>query len=360
MKRAGIQIGLIFSAGLQLSGCAPHLGPPAPGAVLKTVAESPRQWTGVAVNRQGRLFVNFPRWSETVPVSVAEVTALREIRPYPDSKWNRWEPGLDPRQHFICVQSVYIDDDEMLWVLDPANPRFEGVVPGGPKLVKIDPATDQVRAVFPFSPEIAPPSSYLNDVRVDTVRKVAYLTDSGTGALVVTDLKSGRSRRLLADHPSTKSEGRPVVIDGRKWLRDGKTPDIHADGIGLDPQREYLYYHALTARDLYRIHTRWLRDEHLSPEELRKKVEWVAETGPVDGIMFDPQGRLYLSDLEGQAIRRLERSGAIVTIVQDERLNWPDTFAVSAAGEVFVTTSQISYGTDPPAPYRVFRVSSEE
>ena len=33
----------------------------------------PRQATGVAVSPTGRVFVNFPRWEQDVPISVAEV-----------------------------------------------------------------------------------------------------------------------------------------------------------------------------------------------------------------------------------------------------------------------------------------------
>ena len=76
-----------------------------------------------------------------------------------------------------------------------------GVVPDGPKLIKIDLQNDQTVQKISFNQEIAPIGSYLNDVRVDTDRNYAYLTDSGEGAIVVVNLNTGHSRRLLHDHP---------------------------------------------------------------------------------------------------------------------------------------------------------------
>jgi hypothetical protein len=47
--------------------------------------------TGVAVSREGRIFVNFPRWSPNVLVSVAEIISGGETKPFPDAEWNRWD-----------------------------------------------------------------------------------------------------------------------------------------------------------------------------------------------------------------------------------------------------------------------------
>lgn len=326
------------------------------GGRLRSVAESDRRWTGVAVSREGRIFVNYPRWSDDVPVSVAEVTGFRTIRPYPDAEWNRWDPSRDPATRFVCVQSVVVDDRNRLWILDPANPRFAGVVPGGPKLVEADPETGKVARTILFPPEIALENSYLNDLRIDTRREVAYITDSGIGAIVVVDLAAGRSRRLLSDHPSTKSEGIVLTIGGKPWLRGGKPMDVHADGIALTPDGEYLYYQALTGRHLYRIATRWLRHEYLDPKELGAKVETVGETGAADGILFDSDGSLYLSALEHDAVRRLTPDGRLETVVQDPHLSWPDSFALTPEGDLLVTTTQIHLGDHPPEPYRILRV----
>ena len=57
-------------------------------------------------------------------------------KPFPDEAWNA--KAGPPAQRWICVQSVVVDDQDALWVLDPTSPKTEAVVEGGPKLVKID------------------------------------------------------------------------------------------------------------------------------------------------------------------------------------------------------------------------------
>ena len=57
---------------------------------LEEVAKFDHQVTGVTVSEDGRIFVNFPRWSEDVPVPVAEVKQDGSIAPYPNDEWNAW------------------------------------------------------------------------------------------------------------------------------------------------------------------------------------------------------------------------------------------------------------------------------
>jgi hypothetical protein len=137
---------------------------------LKKVATFEHQVTGVTVGKNDRIFVNFPRWSEDSPVSVAEVMKDGSIKPFPDKAWNSWRNALKnkvtPQDHWVCVQSVVADHDGNLWVLDPASPAIAGVVRGGPKLVKIDLGTNKVTQTIAFDEKTAPLYSYLNDVRL--------------------------------------------------------------------------------------------------------------------------------------------------------------------------------------------------
>ncbi len=325
------------------------------------------QVTGIAVSEQGRIFVNFPRWGKDPLVSVAEVLPDGSLRPYPDNDWNRWGKGeaSHPEAHFICVQSVTVDTNDFLWVLDPASPGFKGAVPGGPKLIKINLATDTVERVIPFDETAAPRDSYLNDVRLDPAGDYAYITDSGTGAIVVVDLATGKSLRRLADHPSTKAEPGYLPVIGGKELRDdsGRAPRIHADGIAIDGAGEYLYYHALTATMLYRIRTSFLKDAALSEEGLGRKVEMLAETGAVDGMVMDADDNLYFTALEENAIKRYRPDGTIDTIIRDDRIRWPDSMDISPDDYLYFTASQIdrmprfNHGNDlRVVPYSMFKI----
>jgi proline iminopeptidase len=341
-------------------------GPAAPLSRLEPAVAVPgRQLTGIAVSRKGRLFVNFPRWSDDVPVSVAEVKPDGSLRPYPDPSWNGWEPGADPARSFVCAQAAWADARDHLWVIDPASPKFGGVVPGGPKLVEIDLANDRVLRVIPFGPDLAPKASYLNDVRVDRAGRWAYLTDSGAGGLVVVDLRNGTARRVLGDHPSTRAEPITVMVEGRPWAGpDGKTPPVHSDGIALSPDGETLWYRALTGRTLYRIPTAALRNAALPPAELARAAQRVAHVPAGDGMEMDARGTLYLTDIEDDAVVRLAPDGALETVASGPELAWPDSLAIAADGALYVTASQIH--RIPRAqgdvdrheePFRAFRIA---
>ena len=239
---------------------------------LSEVARSENLWTGIAVSEEDRIFVNYPHWSPQTTISVAEIISTDSTRPYPDNELNRWNPDLKPEDHFICVQSVYIDRKNYLWILDAANPLFQVVVSGGAKLIKIDLQNDQIVKKILFDNQIAPERSYLNDVRVDTKRNYAYITDSGEGAIVVVNLATREARRLLDDHFSTKAEDITFTVEGQQL-----NLKVHSDGLALDPQNQILYYQSVTNRRLYRIDTKYLRDFSISNTRLGEKVEFVTD-----------------------------------------------------------------------------------
>ncbi|WP_372368696.1 L-dopachrome tautomerase-related protein [Candidatus Uabimicrobium sp. HlEnr_7] len=323
--------------------------------ILEEVANSKRQWTGIAVSQSGRTFVNYPRWGARTPISVGELQKNGRVIPFPNKNWNGWTLDLSPRNRFVCVQSVYIDNQNFLWVLDPANPKFSGVIKGGPKLLKIDLSSNEILKIYTFNESIVLKNSYLNDVRVDTINQFAYMTDSGDGAIVVLDLKTGISRRLLDNHASTNAEDVVLEIEGKKWLRGGKAPQVHSDGIALSPNNEYLYYQALTAKSLYRIRTQVLRDQNIAQETIHKNVQVLGKTGAADGLIFDPHGNLYISSLENNAILRLTPGLRVQYLVQHESISWPDSFSISN-GQLYFTTAQIHLGSSPTNPYRIFKI----
>lgn len=315
-------------------------------ATLERVANFDHQVTGVAASEDGRVFVNFPRWSEDAPISVAEIKNGKPV-PYPDQEWNRYRNAapLSPADHFVCVQAMTADGKGNLWVIDPAAPNTEFIVPGGPKLVKIDLKTDKVAQVFGFGTDVAPQGSYLNDVRFSPDGKWAYITDSGaTGALVVVDLTTGKGRRLLEGDVSTMPDKSvKVVVDGVTLKQpDGRGVQFAADSISIDPKGEYLYWQPLTGKVLYRIATTALQDPNLSPDQLKAKVEKAADSRPNDGLWTDASGRIFFTDIGGSAITTRDTDGAATTLISDPRLRWPDTFAEGPNATLYVTNSAIN------------------
>ena len=343
---------------------APERAAPAPVQVVASFTERP---TGVAVSKSGRVFVCFPNWSATHTNSVVELKPGKEPVPYPNAVWNlQGSPSIDPAHRFVCVQSVYADADDKLWVLDPAAPNLGAIVPGGAKLLEIDLKSNTVQRVYAFDPAAAPDRSYLNDVRVDTVRRFAYISDSGLGAILVVDLRTGNTRRVLNQVPETLgTHGIVITVDGNELQQSsGLAFTINCDGIALDPMSNTLYFEAPTNGNLYAIATADLRDASLDDAALAKRIKFVANIGPADGFSTGPDGNLYVTDVEGHAIRRVNigETPLLTVVVNDPGLIWPDSMAWSSDGALYITASQIGRmarfngGQDLAAlPYHLFR-----
>ena len=325
-----------------------------PTAKLEQVAAFPHQVTGVTVAEDGRIFVNFPRWTEDSPVSVAEVGKDGSIKPYPNDAWNSWRNArkdeMTPGDHFVCVQSVVADGKGNLWVLDPAAPAQGAIVPNGPKLVRIDLKTNAVAQTIAFDETAAPQGSYLNDVRFSPDGQHAYITDSGAkGALVVVDLKSGQAKRLLDGHPSTQPEkGVVVTADGKPVRRpDGRGVEFAADGIALSPDGKTLYWQAIKGKTLYRIPTEALvAGLSGGAGDVASKVEKFGENGAADGLIIGrDSGHMYVSAPEEDAVKIRDLAagaeGKPELLVKDDRLRWPDTFGEGPDGSIYVTSSHI-------------------
>jgi len=111
--------------------------------------------TGVTVSHQGRIFVNFPKWGDEVVFTVAEIRDGRPIA-YPNEAINRANPD-NLAQTLVSVQSVVVDPRDRLWILDTGSPMFQPTQYGGPKLVCVDLASNQVIKTILFPQDVALP-----------------------------------------------------------------------------------------------------------------------------------------------------------------------------------------------------------
>ena len=346
---------------------APAPATPA-AAGLEHVASFEQQVTGVAVSKEGRVFVNFPRWEKDVEISVAEVGREGSLKPYPDAEWNAYRNAAprDLANHLICVQSVTVDPQGFLWILDAAAPGNEFNLPGGVKMLKVDLGSNTVVQTISFDSAAAPQGSYLNDVRVTPDGKWAFITDSGQrGAIVVVNLSNGRARRVLDGAGPTQPEPDVIVkADGHDLRRtDGRRTLFAADGIALDAEGRYLYWQALTGRTLYRLPVASLIDESIPSTRLASDVEKLGTTCVADGYWMDRAGNLYITSPEDDALKVRLPDGRMETLVQDKRLRWPDSLAEGPEGHIYVTTSQIQdmaqyheRGSPRREPYGLWRI----
>jgi sugar lactone lactonase YvrE len=333
--------------------------------------------TGVSVSASGRIFINYPKWGDDVPATVVELRDGTPV-PYPNEKWNTPSGDDDPLA-LVSVQSIVVDPAERLWILDTGSPMFQPTKPGGPKLVGVDLATDTVISTIVFDPDVAPPTTYLNDIRFD-LRKgaggVAYITDSsdsGPNGIIVVDLATGEAWRRLHDHPSTKAEQPDTflpVVEGQVFMErpaDGPPKPVlmGADGIAISADGTRLWYCPLASRRWYSVSAGGLADREVTDDEVAATVVDEGDKGGAsDGLESDDAGRLYATSGEHNAILRRLPDGTIETVVHDPRLLWPDTMSLAADGYLYVTANQLyrqekyQGGEDRRRkPYSLFRVA---
>lgn len=327
-------------------------------------ADPTYQLTGVAISAKNRLFTNYPLWTPSIyKNALVEVLPGNKTQPYPDAAMNSWKPGESGKNKWVCVQAVYIDDQDVMWVIDPAAPKLGKVYQQSFKLVKINLNTNKVERTYTFE-GVADEHSYLNDVRVDTKRQFAYITNSGTGGIVVVDLKSGKARQLLQNHYSVHTDKDfKFIIDGKELQQDGQPVKFDSDGIALSPDGDVLYYKPLTDTKLYRIKTEYLRNDTLSGQKLKGYVEDLGKYVVTDGMEFDKKGNLYLGDPQNSSIVKISPDLKMTTLVKDARLIWPDSYSVSKDGYLYVSCSQIQKTPEHNAginkrtsPYTIFKL----
>ncbi|THG31130.1 gluconolaconase [Naasia lichenicola] len=333
--------------------------------------------TGVTVSAAGRIFVNYPKWGDDVPATVVELREGHPV-PYPSIEVNTPSGDDDPTA-FVSVQSVVVDPADRLWVLDTGSPLFQPTKRGGPKLLRVDLDTDQVVQTIVFEPDVALPSTYLNDVRFDLGRGeagMAFITDSadsGPNGIIVVDLATGDAWRRLHDHPSTKAlptqEFVPIV-EGRVFMErpaDGapKPVTMGADGIAISADGARLWYCALATRRWHSVSVDALCDRSVDDEAVGSTVIDEGDRGGgADGLQTDSAGILYATNYEHNAVVRRLPSGELQTVAHDPRLLWPDTMSVAADGHLYVTANQLHRqakyqgGDDLRVyPYYLFRVA---
>ncbi|WP_372645308.1 L-dopachrome tautomerase-related protein [Ancylomarina sp.] len=328
-----MRIQIILLAVILLQSCVNQKSTSDKSDVIEVVQFKGQQVTGVSVSHTGRVFVNFPRWRESVENSVVEVAADGKIISYPSEKWNKWEIGKSISDSvFVAIQSVVAHNDD-LYVLDTRNPLFAGVK-DAPRLFVFDLNTNRLKDILVLSPKSYKPTSYINDLRIDERNNCIYMTDSGEPGLVVLNLSTKESKRVLDHHYSTRAETDHLTINGVKWNNT-----VHSDGIAFNSKTNRLYYHSLTGYNLYSVSADLLNNG--DKEQIEADVKLVAKTAAPDGMIFDDKGNLYFADLENNKIQYLTPDGKINTLCEGEKIRWADTFSIFN-GYLFYTNSRIN------------------
>ena len=305
---------------------------------LEIVAEFPAEHPpgNIAVTPDGRLIMSQHQFYGA-PLRVVEVLDDGSVVPFPNEAWSS-----EPNPKGVGLNTVLglrSDPEGIVWMLD----RSAGEKQPG-KVVGWDTKSDELDRVIYLPQPVIANSPFLNDLAVDRQHNAIYITDTAEGddsALIVVDLYTGFSRRVLEGDISTRPEDIPLIVDERLINSGGKPARIGVNPITIDPDNEWVYYGPMSGRSLYRIATEDLLDESLTEGELAARVERYGDKPICDGITIDGAGNVYITSITNNAIGVVDQTGEYRTLYQDDLLNWTDGMAFGPDDYIYVTVSQL-------------------
>jgi sugar lactone lactonase YvrE len=359
----------LFLLAIAMLGAGAPAGarPPQPTRLERIKSFTDFPLIAVAVTPGGRIFASAP--AATSGNRVIEIDpATGAVTPFPDAGWQAADAARDHR--WFAPQALWIDDRGALWVLDSGRPTQPTSAPTGPaRLVRFDLATNRVLRVYTFDGVVSDEDS-LNDLRIDHRRGYAYLTNiNRQGSLVVLNLATGQARQVLVGDRSTHADpAQHLRIGGRiGLLRSGKPPLVHADGIALSPDGQWLYYRSLTDHNYWRVPAVALADDRLSPQALAARVQFLGRGPITGGLVMARDGTLYGGDLEHGGIVALRLAGkagplrARTLPHTRTSIAWGDGFSI-AGGYLYIADARLSETVfanhlPPRGPVAIYRLN---
>lgn len=308
---------------------------------------------GVDVDRNGNVYVTTPRWLDArVPASLSLVVmqdGKPVLRPFPSREAN----SLDTPGAFRSVLGVEVDSRNRMWILDMGFVAGETQAPaGGQKLVVIDLDTGRELRRFEIPDALAGRgASFLNDLAIDEVNELAYISDSGNrsapanaSGIIVYDFRANTARRVLDRHPTTANDvSRPLTVNGEAVF-PGQPLQVGINGIALTPDASRLYWGITTGDALYSAPTSVLRDPAASAATVAAAVdEPVRIGGGSDGLSVDTEGNVYVTNLGLNRLQLFDpRTKQLSTITEGEGFIWPDSISWDRQGRLHLSTNHIN------------------
>jgi sugar lactone lactonase YvrE len=321
-------------------------------AALEVVVTSPEPIGNHAVSADGRVFYTIHPESRPTGAKLLE---------WVDGAPKAF-PSDDAQSLFETPLGVAVDRQNRLWTIDHGN---HGT--GKARLLAFDLSTGEVVHDHVFDSSVAQLGSFLQDLQVDSRGDHVFVADVSfwrkNAGLVVYDVQSGQARRVLDSDPS---------VSAQDWLIRNPTKDMvffgvvvlkpGVDGIAIDRNDEWLYYGAMAHDTMYRIKVADLLDDSLSPGALAARVEAVGAKPLNDGLSTDNDGNLLITDVEHNAVMRMNPEGELTTLVRSERIRWADALSYGPDGWLYVADSAIpdqmlrsKAHMTASAPYHIFR-----
>lgn len=287
----------------------------------------------IAIGPDGRIFLSVHEFYSK-PLRIVELLPDGSTKPYPNNEWAYAAQGKQ-RGGLYGVLGLNVDKQGVLWMLDTSGNDYSG------RLIGWNTKTEQLHRVIYLAKPVIKDSSFLNDLAIDTTHNAIYIADTGTGSIIVVDLKTGLARRVLESADATKAEQLDMVID-KRVVRFGDQPArLGINPITIDHRDEFVYFGAMTGTSLYRIATKALLNPALTEQELVSHIQRYGSKPISDGITIDNAGNVYITAITDDAIGITQANGQYKTLIQRDDLSWPDGLAVGPDNYIYVTINEL-------------------
>lgn len=289
----------------------------------------------IGISPSGRMFMSVHEFYGQ-DIRMVEVMPDGSVTPYPSDAWARAPKGDGPG--LTGVLGLRVDRNGILWMLEGQKEGHTG------RIVGWDTRAETLHKIYYLAAPISVPSSFLNDLAVDTEHGAIYITDTGnaeTAALIVLNLQTGQARRVLQGSAFTTPEDLEMVIDGNLVTLGGGLANIGANPITIDPTNTWVYFAPMSATSMYRVRTIDLLDDTLSDDELATRVERYGDKPISDGSTIDAAGNVYITSVTKDAIGVTQADGSYREIYQQDDISWPDGFAIGPDGYIYVTVNEL-------------------
>jgi quercetin dioxygenase-like cupin family protein/sugar lactone lactonase YvrE len=319
----------------------------------------------IAFTPQGELvYSNHPFFNPKIRVLRYDAKS-RQSTPFPNLEWNT--PRITDDHYLSSVLGIRNDANGVIWMLDMG--QRDAITP---KIVGWNTLTNKLERIYYLPASSLVKESQPNDMVVDLKHGVFVIADEGIGqdgdgskaALIVVDMKTGSTRRVLEGTRTTKPENMPLVIGGKQLKIKGRNLLVGCDGITADANYEWLYYAPLNGSKVFRVQISDLFDTKLTGNELDKRVETYSSKPNNGGLSIDMKGNLYLTTMETNSVSViLAKDRSVHKFAADSKLLWPDGVSYNAAdGYMYVSAAQAHLGAafnggmnKAKAPYYIYR-----
>lgn len=321
---------------------------------LGTVLSYPEPIGNVLVTDDGRLFFTVHPESRPEGNKLLEWVDGAAV-PYPNGSA---QPKL-----FNTVLGIAADKQNRLWTLDHGRQGF-----AEPRLLAFDLSNGAIVHDHKFNPEIAPTGSFLQDLRISPDGRYVIIADGSilgkNPAFVVYDIAAQKSRRVLQKHDSVQAKNLVINTSSRDLSYFGGIFVLKSgvSGVEIDNDEHWLYFAALSHDGLYRVPLKTLLDATISDEMLAASVERFSDKPLSDGIAFDRDGHLLVTDVEHNAVFVISDHASPKTLIRSAQLRWPSSIDLGPDGYMYLSDSafpdlllQSKAHIKSRGPYSIFR-----